>query len=347
MSTAADTVQNQNCAQKVAAVIQQQRRLLTRFESVSHYLGGVCAGMYLPGIDNTFDNPVRSVVGRRRPPLLTLEVTDSGDLNFSGAISRLRNGKLVYTPIFSYDLTLLYTPRGGGRVLPANNFVLARRANDMLHAIVAYGRRVSFGTHEAVSELAFPRVIRDGGQIVAEDYSPVLGLEIDNPVQGIETVVVRHKNPAAKILARRGIDYPLSVNSLELDELVTEFRSMFSDHEIDWSVAVSALLFQHDQFEFPISLSDALVVAPGAVVQAMRNNLLPRYSRDVSDNDLLAAARNPAEPLKISRFSRVQLFAAENAADLPADYSGTVLAPVNWLPPSEGGSGPVLTIATA
>ena len=344
MTTVAATLNN-GLAEKVNAVTQQQRRLLKRFESVGHYIGGVCAGMFLPGIDQTFDSPVRRVVGRRRPPLLIVEVTDSGSLNFSGAISRLRNGKLVYAPIFSYDISIPYTPRGGGRVLPANNLVLARRANDLLAALIDHARAVADGDAPALDVLRLPRVIRDGNQIVAEDYSPVLGLEVKNPAANFETVVARKQNPAPKILARHGIDYPLSMNSVELDDLVAEFCAEFPDCEIDWSSAVSALLFDHDQFEFALPLADALEHAQGAVLAAMRNELPARYRWEASDSDLLTAARNPADHLRISRLSAVQLFPVETAYDLPGDYAGTVLAPVDWQPPAPGG-GAVLVPVT-
>lgn len=336
MTTVAATLNN-GLTEKVHAVIQQQRRLLKRFENVSHYIGGVCAGMFLPGIDQTFDSPVRRVVGRRRPPLLIVEVTDNGALNFSGAISRLRNGKLVYSPIFSYDISMPYTPRGGGRVLPANNLVLARRANDLLSALIERARLVAFNMHPALDVLRLPRVIRDGNQIVAEDYSDVLGLEVKNPAANFETVVVRKQNPAAKILARHGIEYPLSMNSLELDDLVAEFCAEFPDCEIDWSSAVSALLFKHDQFEFALPLSDALEQAQGAVLAAMRDELPARYRWESSDSDLMAAARNPAGHLRISRLSAIQLFPVETAYELPGDYAGSVLAPVDWQPPAPGG----------
>lgn len=338
MSTVAEPVQN-DLAEKVNAVSQQQRRLLKQFESVGHYVGGIAAGMYLPGIDQTFDNPVRPVIGRRRPVLLVLEVADSGILNFSGAISRLRGGQLVYSPIFSYDMSMPYTPRGGGRVLPANNLVLARRANDLLATLVRYARDASFGVEDWVGVLNFPKPIFDGGQIVAEDYSDVLGLEVPNPAAGLETVVVRRANPASKILARHGIDYPLSMNSVELDDLVVEFCAEFPGAEIDWSSAVSALLFEHDYIDVVLPLSEALVTAPAAVLAAMRNGLLPRFRWEAADSDLMAAAQNPADHLRIRRLSTIQLFPVETAYDLPDEYAGTVLPPVDWQPPPAGGSG--------
>lgn len=324
---------NTGAAQKVTAVIAQQRRLLKRWENVSHYLDGVCVGMYLPGIDQTFDNPTRRITGRR-PPLLTLE----GDsLNFTGAISRPNNDKLVYTPIFSYDLTMPFTPRGGGRSLPANNIVLARRANELLAGLVAFGQRVSFGVHEDLPPFKFPEVVRnERGKIVAEDYAGVLGLELENPARTLDVVAVRKSNPAAKILARHGIDFPMSVGTVELDNLVNEFRAEFVGFEIEWATAVDALLFQREHCAFSLPREEAVVSAPEAVVAAMRAALPPKYQWEASFNDLLAAAKNPQQPVKISRLSAVQLFPVETVQDMPEDYAGTVLSPVDWSPPDSG-----------
>ncbi len=332
MSTAAEQL-NTQVGDKVAAIIAQQQRLLKRFYDVSHYLSGVCAGLYMPGVDQTFDNPIRSLSGYRRPPLLTLEVRDES-LTFSGAISRRRKNKMVYSIIFSYDVSMVYTPRGGGKTLAANNIVLARRANEMLAAIVAYGRRASFGLHEDLQPLRFPTVVRNNGRIVAEDYSPVLGLEVENPAKDLDVVDVSLPNPAEKILARRGIDYPLGVGQPELEDMVFEFKAAVPDFDVDWSTAVDALLFRKPRFSVKLPLAEAALYAPEAAVHAMRENLYKRYRWEASFNDLLVAAKNSQNPLRISRLSAMQLFPVETAQDLSEDYGGTVLTPNNWAPAS-------------
>lgn len=318
---------------KVSDAIAKHNRLMHRFDDVSHYLDGVCAGLYLPGIDQTFDNPVRQIKGHRRPPLLTLEVKEHS-LLFSGAISRLRNNKLVYSVIFSYDVSMPYTPRGAGKSLPANNLVLARRANELLGALIGYGRRVSFGMHEDLQPLRLPTVIRDNGNIVAEDYSPVLGFEADNPARTIETVDIRMPNPAEKILARRGIDYPLSANQVELEDMVVEFKSMLPDFDIDWRTAVDALLFRRPFVSISLPREEAVLYSPEAVIADMRAAMNQKYRWEASFNDLLTAAKNPNDPLRVSRLSSVQLFPVETAQELPEDYGGTILTPNNWAPSS-------------
>jgi hypothetical protein len=332
MTIAAEQLDSQT-SEKVASIIAQQRRLLKRFDDVSHYLTGVAACLYLPGIDQTFDNPVKPLSNLRRPPLLTLEVKEDG-LTFTGAISRPRNGKLAYSAIFSYDISLVYSPRGGGKTLPANNIVLARRANELLSAMVSYGRRASFGLHEELQPIRLPTPIRENGRIVAEDYSGVLGFETENPAKYIEAVDVRIANPAEKILARRGIEHPLGVGQFELEDMVGEFKASVPSFEVDWATAVEALLFRKAYFSVKQPLDEAVLSAPEAVVQTMRAELLAKYRWEASFNDLLMAAKNPKKPLRISRLSALQLFPVETACDLPEDYSGTVLTPNNWAPSS-------------
>lgn len=332
MATVVDNT-NMDAESKVNSVIEQQKRLLRRLDDVSHYLGGVGAGMYLPGINCTFDNPFRRVSGRR-PPLLTLEVCDDGSLKFTGAISRPRADKLTYAPIFSYDVSRPYTPRGDNYSLPANNIVLARRANELLAALAGYGRRVSFGLHEDLPALAFPEIIRDHGRIVAENYTCVLGFEVDNPAQQLDRVPVRRRNPADKILARHGIEYPMSVGTIELENLVAELRAEFPTDEIDWVAGVEALLFKQPYFTFTVSREQAVVTDPDAVVNAMRAALPKRYQFEAGYADLLLAARNPDRPLKIGRLSAIQLFPIETAYDLPDGYGGSVLTRINMAPSS-------------
>lgn len=316
---------------RVKAVMAQQRRLLKKFEVVSHYLGGICAGMYLPGIDCTFDNPVRALPGRR-PLLVTLEVDDNGSLSFSGAISRPRNGRLHYSVIFNYDLTLPYTPKGLGHSLPANNVVLARRANELLARLVAYGRACAADEQQPLDALQFPTPLHNSaGTIHLEDYTPVLGLSVDNPAAAMRDALVKAKfrNPAAKILARRGLDNADTVSQDVLDELMAEFRAEFPGLELS-DYAVCDALASHDGHVSPLvyldlSLDAAVGAAPDAVVAAMRTTLPPKYQWAASYRDLLDAARNPQQPLVLRRLSAVQLFDAGSAVDLPDDYAGDVL----------------------
>jgi hypothetical protein len=328
-----NTVANVSSTDSVRAVCAQHRRLLKRLESVAHYLGGVVAGMWLPGMDSTFDSPVRKV-GGKRPVFLTLEVSDNGTLNFTGAISRLKNDQFVFGPIFAYDVSIPFTHRGGGRVLPANNIVIARRANELLGALIAYARDVSFGVQPELSPAVFPDVVCDANGTIFEDYTPVLGFALPNPAKDIQTVKIRSQNPAAKILARHGFNSFMDVvDHGQRYQIVSEFKAEFPDFNIDTDAVVFALLESRSEFfTFSLPIEEALAAAPQSVADTLRSQVAHKYQFDVSYNDLLRAAKNPEEKLKISRFSAIQIFPVETVQDLPESYAGTVLAPLDWAP---------------
>lgn len=324
------------------AVVYQQKRLLAKFDRVSHYVEGLAASMYLPGIGSTFNKPVRRLRSRRpgpargrrpsRPLLVTLEA-QATTLTLTGAIAKPRGDKLVYTPIFAYDLLFPYATRERApKALPANNRVLARRANELLAALVNYGQLVAVNQHDALVPPTFPTVVRRAnGRLVAEDFTPVLGMEVENPAVDIETITVSFTNPAAKLLARRGIEYPMGTTSDELDSLVVEFRAEFPGLEIDDKTATEAVLFGAETFDVDVPLSDAIYRYPSVVAAALQTRLAPRHRFEAAHADLLVAAQNLTQPLRLSRLSRIQLFVAEEL-ELPADYTGTTMAPVDWRP---------------
>lgn len=318
----------------VRAVCSQQHRLLKKFESVSHYLGGIVASMWLPGRDATFDNPVKKP-SFNRPVFLTLEVKDDGALSFSGAISRLRNDQFVFSVIFAYDVSIPFTRRGGGRVLPANNVVLARRANDLLAALVNVGRKIAFGEKTDFALPVFPEVICDARGTILEDYTPVLGLALRNPAKDLPTVEITRPNPAAKILAKHGLETAKGCDATLFSQIVAEFKAEFSTLDVDVQHVVKAIA-EHDTatFSFPVPFVTALHAAPQDVVTAMRLQLPPKYRMDAGYSDLLQAAKHPDDDLRISRLSAVQIFPVEAAYDFPESYAGTVLPSNNWMPPS-------------
>ena len=325
-------VQQRDTQSQVYSACSQQQRLLRRFESVSHYLGGVVAGMWLPGIDSTFDSPVRRI-GGRRPVFLTLEVSDSGSLNFTGAISRFRSDKFVFSPIFAYDVSMPFTRRGGGRVLPANNLILARRANDLLAALISYGRDMAYGVHATLSPPSFPKVICDSSGTLFEDYSPVLGLALPNPARDLASVPVSRPNPTAKILAQHGLETIAGCDPAQLSQIMAEFRAHFPEFEINARDVGTALARPENGFSFSVPFDTALAHAPQETVNAMRLAISPRYRSDAGYTDLMLAAKNPSDRLYISRLSAIQIFTVDDVQDLPEEYGGTVLAPIDWVPP--------------
>jgi hypothetical protein len=321
---------------RAASVIRQQRKLLARFNAVSQYLDGVGAAMWLPGVGQTFERPVRPTRGFAargvRPVLLTLEVRDDV-LALTGAVSRLRNGKMHYERIFDYDFNLVMLPRGGRRVLPANNYVLARRANELLATLVNCGREVARGLSPEINRLSFPRLIRDaetGGGIVAEDYGDLLGLPVANPLATSSDVELTLPNPAEKVFARAGLsreDFD-RVDQGTVDALVAEFRGLigdqFSAHVADEDV-YAAFVAPHLPLRARMPVEEALNLDENAVVALMRSLLPIRWRTIARKDDLLCAARGMLPTVRMTRLSRLQLFDAYLSAELPEGFSGTPL----------------------
>lgn len=319
---------------RAAAVIRQQRKLLSRFNTVMQYLDGVGAAMWLPGVGQTFEPPVRATQGFAargvRPVLLTLEVRDDV-LALTGAVSRLRNGKMHYERIFDYDFNLVMRPRGGKRVLPANNCVLARRANELLAALVNCGRDIAGGSNPEIARLQFPDLRRDanrGGSIVAEDYSALLGMEIANPLAETDGLEMTVENPAARVFARAGLsreDFE-RVDQGTVDGIIAEFRGMIgaqvSAHVADEDVC-AAFVAPHLPLCVRMAVTDALDVDENAVATLMRNMLPFKWRAVATRAELLRAARDMTPHMKLMRLSKVQLFDAYLSTELPEGFSGT------------------------
>jgi hypothetical protein len=120
-------------------LVTRQTELLRDFAHFADALSGTVAMLWLPGLRQRFHGP-RAVRGTR-PLCVTLEVTPSGGLTLSGAISRPKNGKLRYDVIFKYDFTQPMCDAPAGNVLSAKNEVIANRALGMLQSLIRFGQR--------------------------------------------------------------------------------------------------------------------------------------------------------------------------------------------------------------
>lgn len=313
---------------QVAVIITAHRKLLRQYNRISYYVTGLAAGLYLPGVNQTFDVPTRKITGKR-PVFVTLEATPNG-LMLVGAISRLRAGKMHWQTIFDYDLSIPMSPRGGGRVLSAKNIVVARRGLELLATLVDYAHAVARNEAGELQPAIFPEIVHRNGRIVAEDYSPVLGFSVPNPAADMGEVTVRRFNVAGKVLARRGVNALEELPEELWPVVMAEFRAEYPDVSLDAAIVLDALRTQSEWIHFPMLMEDALAVAPESVVQAIREALSGRFKFEASHKDVLVAAANPRQPLRISRLSAVQLFPVESVQELPEGYTGSVLATVKF-----------------
>lgn len=320
-----------NTSRQVSTLITEHRRLLRRWNRVSHYISGICSGLYLPGIHQTFDVPIREI-GPTRPIFLTLEAAGPR-LSFVGAISRPKAGKLNWQSLFNYDFSIPMTERGGGRVLSAQNTVIARRGLELLSALVDYGDAAAADEHAWLDPAMFPTVVYARGWITGEDYSALLGFLVPNPAASLESVTARRYSAAEKVLSRRGLEKLEDVAEEMWPVLMAEFRAEYPDFQIPGEVVLDALKTRANFVHIPLHASEALAVDPDAIVHAMRKKLPGRFRYEASYKDLLLAAANPSKPLRISRLSALQLFPVETVQELPEGYTGSVLSPVKLLPP--------------
>lgn len=377
-------------------LIGQQIGELKRFAPLAAALSGLVALMWLPGRQKRFCGP-RAIGGSReekmrQPIAVTMEVTETGGLAFSGAVARPRNGQMVYSVIFRYEFTQPMSAGARGACLPADNLVLARRAVDMLRSLVRYGERavsrprsvrpaaprhpsflVPFFAGQENIDMARVRALTAGMKvelvdayaerlredlcdrtslcgmtlvnsaivppgIVAEaidretgyqSFEPVLGVPHWNPAEALRLM----PNPADALLFKHGVTDLETVQAETLDRLVAEFRQ---------SVPLGERLTEEEVFDALCNPAAQVNCAAGfegfeqhRVALAMRHACGSRRAAwEASDEDLLRAARDPRQPLILSRLSATQIVTAESLTALPAPYAGDLLPPTDWRPPT-------------
>lgn len=217
---------------------------------------------------------------------------------------------------------------------------LAGMYKDQLrHELVDFSGELVSVDVKVVSDAEIARAIRQNRLV--EDFSPVLGVRERNPAKAIKTVDIRlTNNPANKILARHGIEDVESVSADVLDQLAVEFTaevnaSFQQPVNLPESVIYDALL--EPQKPVPVTLSREQALSEGhghVVANAMRQISNKRIGKEATESELIAAARDITQPLVLNRLSTVQLNTVSAWQELPPQYSGSILAPVDWVPRS-------------
>lgn len=162
-----------------------------------------------------------------------------------------------------------------------------------------------------------------------EDYSPVLGVPHWNPAQALR----EQANPATALLAAHGITDLEAVTHEQLDRLAADFRSAVALGECFADEEVYDALVHPESAATCSSLANA---TPDRLVEAMRRAAgSSRAAREATDADLMEAAHSDGR-LVISTLSATQICAVEAVEALPAPYTGSVLAPLDWEPPRRG-----------
>lgn len=205
------------------------------------------------------------------------------------------------------------------------------------HELVDFSNGLVYVDVKIVSDAELARAIRQNRLV--EDFSPVLGVRERNPAKEIKTIEIKLvNNPAGKILARHGIENPETVSSDVFDQLSAEFtaevNSVFQQPvTLTESVICEALLEPTKPVPVTLSLEQALAEGQGhAVANAMRQVSNKRINKEATESELLAAARDITQPLILNRLSSVQVNTVSAWQDLPPQYSGSILAPIDWVP---------------
>jgi len=188
-----------------------------------------------------------------------------------------------------------------------------------------------------VAAAALPdELLADGisNNLVVEDYSPVLGA-VDRPLDigAADDVEIELPNPAAKILARRGIDDVENVAQWVLDEMSVEFRAALPDYALSEESVCDAFLDTDSSVTVAVDIKTAIVSHPQAAAVQLRRVASGRAQREATDQELLAAALSPGQPVILNRLSKIQVNTVDAWQEsMPAWYGGDFLAPVNWKP---------------
>jgi hypothetical protein len=317
-----------------------QVKMINQFDRIGHLVEGLAAVSWLPGEGRTFDDTIRYGYDEVRPLAVVLETTANGGLTCSLAISRPHKGRLVFVTHGKWDFRAPIVPGGRMQQMDLNNpqhRLNATRAIDALHKILDFGFACKRGEAPVLAQPVWPDVLTLPNGRFVEDYAPVLGAQDRNPLGAVREIAVKIPNPAAKILARRGMDSAAQAEKdpALFEELAAEIRSAAPDMELSESAVCEALLDPDAPVSVSVDIKAAINTRPADAAQYLRRQVSRRVASEATDQELLVAALNPEQPLVMKRLSAVQLCDIADWQDMPAPYAGAFLSPVDWKPSSK------------
>ena len=160
-----------------------------------------------------------------------------------------------------------------------------------------------------------------------EEFSPVLGVPHWNPAQGLHEM----PNPASALLSKHGVINPEQIAPEVLDAVVKDFRA---------TLPLGERLLDEEIYDALVHPTAPVICVAGPdgfsraqIARAMRRAASgTKAAWEATDADLVRAARNPDEPLYLSRLSVTQLVEVSDLHTLPFPYAGDFLPPVDWQP---------------
>lgn len=312
-------------AQRDKWALRRQRLLVSELvKNFDRYLGR--AVRIAKPIDHAFQLPLNI---RRRPVLTVLAPTADGRLLMAGAVAQWepKTEEMRYRRIFQYDLGLPFARSASHS--PPTALLLGKRptvnlALQLLRALV----------EQEPEDVVWPTVQCDASGRLYEDFTPLYGLEVENPASKTDVQLVL-PNPAARCLSACGIDaheiYDLA--SVDFKELVALLKGELgaAAEVVPYDVLVSGIEDPDTPLQFSMPAAEAFAVFPTQTTQAVLEIASTRWGDAVCWADAEKAARNPETPLRVSRMSPPQVFWLSDMT-FEQGYSGDILPDAGWRP---------------
>jgi len=259
----------------------------------------------------------------------------ANELILSWAVSKpVDGGKLAFTTHGKIDFRAPLSDGGKGPVLDLNkpkHRHNARRGLDLLRCMADFGYATLRGEKPQLDSPAWPVFDPTAG---TEDYSPVLG----QPARAIPLEFTQHgvpmalSNPAAKILARHGLENAESVDQSTLEALESEMRAELRMADLSQDDVYGALLNADAPVSVRVPLAEAIVTDRVAAEAYLRSVCVKVAAHAATAEELFSAALEERQII-LSQLSRIQLVDVDQLqATMPEHVCGDFLSPVDWRP---------------
>ena len=199
-------------------------------------------------------------------------------------------------------------------------------------------------TEEGLAKDLFLAVKHDAA---VEDFSPVLGDLDRNPFGIVSDMTISIPNPAAKILARHGLEDAEGVQQWVLDEIITAMYVETGDIRPTYEEMCEAVIHPESSMSVTIDIKTAIEKMPSDAATMLRCQASKRAQREATDEELFTAVLSPDKPLVLSRLSAIQVNKVEEWQNVPFPYVGELLAPVKFVPMGYKFHAPVKPAATS
>lgn len=312
-----------------------------------HILRDIVCMTWLAGKNEKFSFVPRKV-DKVRPLLCVTHVTADGRVLFGASISRPNNGRLEFRPLLDLHrpaeeiLAHRYNPVMGS-VVAEHVKVLARWAEqqERYPAPIPAPRWPTLlvpKVYDGESWLRVDSLPKEAAatavneEMVYENFYDVLNARYWNPAKNL----ARPANPAAevlgrhKLLAKSLLAHAEQIGQEAADALLATLVSEMRDAiPLGWRFTEAEILsaLEHPRRQMGDGRWQGEVAGrPGEVIAFMRSLLKPAITAACEDQDILAAAADPAGPLVVAYRSQLQVAKASAAvASMPDLYGGDIL----------------------